>query len=241
MTVQEIGCFPELPEGPYPPNVNMREVGSRGPGGRIAMLGYDDTWGEREYLYTFTDLCDRAGCHCLGDRVVCHHWGILFVPVFYQWYKDQCLAVCECFEEDPDLLLSNTTMESASSSSSDTGSTATSVNNYKLDWALDNAQKMRQVYSPSAVTNSLPNGRSIEDSALPASSSLPSRLNGGKPCLAGQAAGWTFQKYARGRCCPGYAFSELTASEAYVNYGLPIGNIVAGIWIVGMCLKSQPG
>lgn len=211
----------------------MREVGSRGPGGKIAILGFNDPWGEREYLYTFTDLCDRAGCHCLGNQVVCTNWGILFMPDFYHWYHDVCMESCECFEEDSD-----TMSETSSQASNASSTTWSSVSSNKRDWAAENARKMRQVYSPIATTK---NGRSIENSAPPASRTPPSRLTGKKPCLAGQAAGWTFDNFAKGHCCPGYSFQELSASEAYVNYGLPIGNIVAGIWTIGMCLKTVSG
>ena len=216
----------------------MHEVGSRGPGGRIAILGYDDRWGEREYLYTFTDLCDRAGCHCVGNRVVCSQWGVLFVQAFHDWYHNRCEAVCECFEENSELF-SDT--ESASDSSTDTWSSVGSVNNYQTDWAAENAARMRLVYASVAIANSSLNGRIIEQSTPPVPRAAPSRLNGGKPCLAGQAAGWTFSDFARGRCCSGYTFRALTASEAYVNYGLPIGNVMAGIATVGICLKTTSG
>jgi len=240
MTAQEIGCFPELPEEPYPPSLNVREVGSRGPDGRIAILGYNDQWGEREYLYTFTDLCDRAGCRCVGNRVVCSNWGILFVPDFYHWYRNRCLHLCECFEENSDLF-SDTASEAASDSSSETWSSLPNVNKYKTDWAAKNAQTMRLVYNPTIFANVSQNGRSIEHSAPPVASMVPNRLNGGKPCLAGQAAGWTFKNFARGQCCPGYGFHALTASELYVNYGLPVGDVVAGVSIVGICLKPISG
>ena len=203
------------------------------------MLGYDDPWGEREYVYTFTDICDRAGCHCEGDQVVCSNRGLLFVTEFYFWYKDQCASRCECFEEDLDVLL--TTESLSNSSVSDTWSSVGSVKNYQSDWALYNAKKMREVYGYASSANNPENGRSIEDSTPSVSNRLPSRLRGRKPCLAGQAAGWTFQDFTKGHCCPGYAFNRLTASEAYVNYGLPIGNIVSGIWIVGICLKTTSG
>ena len=214
----------------------MREVGSRGPGGKIGMLGYDDPWGEREYVYTFTDICDRAGCHCEGDQAVCSHWGPLFVSQLYLWYKDDCLTRCECFQENSDILL--TTESISDSALSDTWSSVGSVKNHQSDWALYNARKMREVYGYSASANRSENGRDIEESTPSIADMLPNRLNGGKPCLAGQAAGWTFQDFTRGHCCPGYWFNRLTASEAYVNYGLPIGNIVSGIWVVGMCLKT---
>lgn len=219
----------------------MGEVGSRGPGGRISILGYDDPWGEREYLYTFTDICDRAGCHCVGDRVSCNiDWGIFFVPDFYQHYSRLCLAVCECFEEDSSIL-SVSASETSSIASNDTRSSMTNAKNYQTDWAAQNAEKMRSIYSHIPSASGLQNGRDIEDSAPPGTSVSPNRIYGSKPCLAGEAAGWTFQNFANGHCCPGYTFNRLSASEAYGNYGLPIGDIVSGIWVVGVCLKILSG
>lgn len=216
----------------------MHEVGSRNRDGSIAVVGYDDRWGEREYLYTFTDICDRAGCHCSGSTVVCDNHGyILFVPEFFQYYVDDCLRECECFEEDPDVPMASSTISNFSSDMSSTSS----INNYeKVDLAAFNAQKMKQIYSPVTVNNAIENGRDIEHST-PVTVQPPSRLTGGKPCLAGQAAGWTFESGSKGICCPGYAYDALTASEAYVNYGLPIGWIVAGVTSVGMCLKIEIG
>lgn len=218
----------------------MRPVGRRNQDGTIARLGYDDRWGEREYLYTLTDLCDRAGCRCSGSTVVCNRFDyILFVVGFYIQYEADCLQKCECFEEDEDLEIECIT--ASTNSTIDTCSSGSSVNNYKSsDLAALNAQTMKQVYGHFGVTKVIENGRDIEHSS-PVSVQPPSRLNGGKPCLAGQAAGWAFESGVTGRCCPGYTFNALTASEAYVNYGLPIGWIVAGVTIVGMCLKSASG
>ena len=214
--------------------MNMHEVSPREPDGKISVLGYDDFWGEREYLYTMTDLCDRAGCHCINDRLVCSNlWGVLFVPAFHHWYYDRCMESCECFEEDLN--------SQASEISSDVSSSLESANSNHIDWAAENAEKMSEVYNSHSNHDASRNGREIEDSAPPASRLPQNRLTGGKQCLAGQAAGWTSDNFANGHCCPGYSFREMSASEAYVNYGLPIGNIVAGIWVVGMCLKGKSG
>lgn len=197
------------------------------------MLGFSDRWREREYLYTFTEVCDRAGCHCVGQQVICHDYGdVLFVPQFNVHYANKCLHYCACFEEDPTFSLE--TAEVLSQSSSEP-----SVNSYQVDWAAHNAQKLREVYSGVSFSNSAPNGRSIEHSTP--QSVRPNRLNGGKPCFAGQAAGWVIESFASGKCCPGYSFSPLTASQAYVNYGLPIGYIVAGVTSVGLCLRTLSG
>ena len=62
-------------------------------------------------------------------------------------------------------------------------------------------------------------------------------------CLAGEAAGWTFKKFASKKCCQGYSFQALSAQEAYANYGVAphAGDIVAGIVTIGVCLKSLGG
>lgn len=218
----------------------MRQVGPRNRDGTIARLGYSDRWGEREYLYTFTDLCDRAGCRCSGSTVVCDNFSyILFMAQLHTRYQVDCLRSCECFEEDEDLEIGS--VAASANSSIDTWGSEPSVNDYEnFDWASLNAQRMRQVYGHVLNTNAIENGRSIENSS-PVPVQPPSRLNGGKPCLAGQAAGWVFESGATGRCCPGYTFNALTASEAYVNYGLPINWIVAGVTSVGMCLKPASG
>lgn len=215
----------------------MRQVGPRNPDGTIARLGYDDRWGEREYLYTFTDLCDRAGCHCSGSAVVCDNFAyILFVAPLNTRYRVDCLRSCECFEEDEDLDTGSVAV--SANSSIDTLASESSVNNYdNFDLAASNAQRMKQVYGHVTAANAIENGRNIEGSD-PVPFQPPSRLNGGKPCLAGQAADWVFESGTTGRCCPGYAFNALTASEAYVNYGLPINWIVAGVTSIGMCLRS---
>lgn len=106
--------------------------------------------------------------------------------------------------------------------------------------ATANAQVMREVYFPGG---NLQNGRAIERSTPTNGTNGRNRLNtspgmAGK-CLAGQAAGWTHADVASKQCCPGYGFSALSASEAYVNYGIPIGDIVAGIASIGICLKSM--
>lgn len=172
--------------------------------------------------------------------MVCDNFAyILFVAQLHSRYHVDCLRSCECFEEDEDLDIGS---EAASADSSvDTWGSASSVNNYdNFDLAASNAQRMKQVYGHVTATNAIENGRNIENSS-PVPVQPPSRLNGGKPCLAGQAAGWVFESGATGRCCPGYTFSALTASEAYVNYGLPIGWIVPGLTSVGMCLRSASG
>lgn len=221
----------------------MREVGSRNRDGSIGMLGYTDQWGEREYLYFLTDLCDRAGCLCVGTQIVCYDSGnILFVRVFQVRYEELCVASCRCFEEDVNVRYQTTEVPSDSSSNTwSSASSASSTSDLDRDWAAENAQRMRQVYNPFFVTNYSQNGRSIENSGPPAANIPPNRLNKGRSCLAGQAAGWVFENYAARQCCPGYAFSALTTSEAYVNYGIPIGYLVAGVWSIGMCLKSISG
>lgn len=171
-------------------------------------------------------MCDNSGY-------------ILFVAQFYSRYQADCLRHCECFEEGEN---SETESVAASGDSSiNTWSSGSSVNNYEnFDLAALNAQKLKQVYSPVTATDAIENGRNIEHSS-PVPAQPPSRLNGGKPCLAGQAAGWVFERGATGKCCQGYAFNALTASEAYVNYGIPIGWIVAGVTNVGMCLRPVSG
>ena len=219
----------------------MREVGKRFPDGEIFSLGYTDIWGEREYLYTMTDLCDRAGCHCVGNEVVCDNWEYrLFMPDLHSAYLAQCLQRCECFEEDSSVGVSTTAMLTDSEDDTESVSSEASVNNYATNWAAQNAQKMQEVYSPRPDPNGTENGRVIEQSAPPVVGTLPARLTHGKPCLAGQAGGWVFQNRAAQRCCPGYDYTALTASQAYVNYGLPIDYIVAGA-SVGMCLKALGG
>ena len=220
----------------------MNEVGPRFPDGEIFALGYNDEWGERQYLYTLTDLCDRAGCHCMGNDVSCDNWEYtLFVTDLHTKYQALCLQRCTCFEEDSLIDESTTAATSDSEADIESVSSNPSIKNYSNDWAADNAQKMRQVYSPIPQANGTENGRAIEQSAPPIVDALPARLNHGKPCVAGQAGGWVFENRAAQGCCPGYDFSALTPSQAYVNYGLPIGYIVAGVSSVGMCLKHKAG
>jgi len=62
-------------------------------------------------------------------------------------------------------------------------------------------------------------------------------------CLAGEAAGWVFQRFSSKMCCQGYSFQALSAQEAYVNHGVApyAGDVIAGVVIIGVCLKSLAG
>ena len=66
---------------------------------------------------------------------------------------------------------------------------------------------------------------------------------GHEACLAGEATGWTFQRFASKKCCQGYSFQALSAQEAYGNYGVApyAGDIVTGVVTIGVCLKSLAG
>ena len=57
-------------------------------------------------------------------------------------------------------------------------------------------------------------------------------------CLAGAAAGWTYESSAAETCCGGYAFKALEPQEAHMLYGLPyISNVTTGSLIVGVCVQ----
>lgn len=167
--------------------------------------------------------------------VQCSNWGyVLFVRGFWDWYRRDCEVGCRCFEEEVGMGTGVDTGVGTGVGSTDSDSTWSSVGE---DWAGKNAQVMREVYLGGGDVVS---GRVLEQSN--GSSAVGNRLSNspgrvGK-CLAGQAAGWTYENVAGRRCCPGYGFSALTASEAFVNYGIPIGDVVAGLVSVGMCLKS---
>ncbi|CAD6579974.1 MAG: hypothetical protein ASARMPRED_009311 [Alectoria sarmentosa] len=200
------------------------------PDGSI-ILSFTDVWGERQLLFRFTDLCDRAGCHCEGDEMMCFNNGyVLFENALYEMYGGDCESACRCLEEGLNEAASEPDEGSVSSSSlsSDTWSSADSTSR-DVDWAAENAQLLRNYYA-SLV-------REFDSSTGEA----PNRLNNGIPCLAGQAAGWVLARGEIGQCCPGYSFNALTASEAYVLYGVPIDYIVAGVRSIGMCLKSISG
>jgi len=122
--------------------------------------------------------------------------------------------------------------------STDSDSTWSSVDTSEMvneDWAAENAQVMRGVYFGGGGVQA---GRALEQSNTTTTNRLNSRPGRGS-CLAGQAAGWTYESVATKQCCSGYSFSALTASEAYINYGIPIGDIVAGVASIGMCLKNR--
>lgn len=116
----------------------MGEVGSRNRDGSIAMLGYTDSWGEREYLYTFTDICDRTGCYCQGAIVQCSNIDyILFVAEFWIWYADACEANCRCFAEEvvEEIQVGGRTGSSIGSSSGTWSSIDSTSSNTKVeDW-----------------------------------------------------------------------------------------------------------
>jgi len=58
-------------------------------------------------------------------------------------------------------------------------------------------------------------------------------------CLAGEEAGWTFEKSAAETCCSGYSFNALTAQEAHMLFNLPyVSDIITGLITIGICLKS---
>ncbi len=99
----------------------------------------------------------------------------------------------------------------------------------------------------------VPDDVGVEDVILIGTPGRPSnvvnRLNpdgaamGHGACLAGRAVGWTFQRFASKYCCQGYSFRELTAQEAYGNYGVApyAGGIVTGALTIGVCLRSVAG
>lgn len=193
------------------------------------ILSFSDFWGEQQQLFRLTELCDRAGCHCQGAEMLCFNWGyVLFEQALYEAYREDCENACWCQEEASTESDSESDDSSVSLSSSDTWSSADSTSR-DVDWAAENAQLLRNYYASVVRTFDTSTGVA------------PNRLNNGIPCRAGQAAGWVFASGASGKCCPGYSYTALTASEAYVLYGLPIGSIVAGVRSIGMCLKAVSG
>lgn len=161
--------------------------------------------------------------------MLCFNWGyVLFEQALYEAYREDCENACWCQEEASTESDSESDDSSVSWSSSDTWSSADSTSR-DVDWAAENAQLLRNYYASVVRTFDTSTGVA------------PNRLNNGIPCRAGQAAGWVFASGASGKCCPGYSYTALTASEAYVLYGLPIGSIVAGVRSIGMCLKAVSG
>lgn len=151
--------------------------------------------------------------------MVCYNWGyVLFENALYNWYEDDCVLACHC--EEP---------ETGRTTSSSTNSTWSSADSKDQDWAEENAQLMREHYATLNGHSALRMNRTHN------------RLNTQLPCRAGEAAGWVFESRALKDCCPGYLFNALTAQEAYVNYGVPISYIIAGVISIGICLKPKPG
>lgn len=59
-------------------------------------------------------------------------------------------------------------------------------------------------------------------------------------CLAGEASGWTLQRFASKACCLGYSFQALSAQVAYANYGVApyAEDTTAESVAIGVCLKN---
>ena len=63
---------------------------------------------------------------------------------------------------------------------------------------------------------------------------------GHEACLAGEAAGWTFERLAETTCCSGYSFNAMSAQDAFMIFGMPyVSDIVAGIVTIGVCLPNS--
>ena len=61
-------------------------------------------------------------------------------------------------------------------------------------------------------------------------------------CLAGQAAGWTFERLAGTACCSGYSYKAVSAQEAFMIYGFSsVSEIVTGLAAIGFCLPISGG
>lgn len=190
-----------------------------------------------DILYTSDQLCDRAGCHCVGSRMICSIEGTRFYnSAISAVYHEKCASRCRCVEElssDPE---SDTTWSSAGSgassngeSSGESGGDLTETEDgseYSDDsihdhWA-HNMAVIRANYDHGKAKNP------VHDKTC-----LPSRLGQCNSCMAGPAAGWTFNS---ADCCPEHSLEIITPQEAFTQFAMPVDILVTNHISVGVCL-----
>lgn len=190
-----------------------------------------------DILYTSDQLCDRAGCRCVGSTMLCSIEGTRFYnSAISALYHEKCASRCRCVEEidsDPD---SDTTWSSAGSAASSDGESdgqpgggsdgEDNGSEYSDDSIYDhwahNMAVIRANYDHGKAKNP------VHDKTC-----LPSRLGQCNSCMAGPAAGWTLKSTD---CCPEYSLETITPQEAFTQFAMPVSILITNHISVGVCM-----